>query len=181
MTYRCVYLLDSACKRIFIFITQLVRYNSSICCTFFTYNVFKIAFVLFCFVSESVHYKSCLRARPVNSDYVLNVLETVKFVFCFEIHALVECAMNSKFCILHSALAASCSIQNFSFIVHSARACICKQNTNLTVSNPYKYRIVWDHIVTPDHIVTVISPLLGLERIIFRSSKQTCPSTTQKN
>ena len=126
-TYRCVYLLDSACKRIFVFITQLVRYNFSNLLYFFTYNVFRIAFVLFCFVSESV--RLCLRARPVNSDYILNVLETVKFVFCLQIHALAECTMNSKFCILHSAPAASCSIQN-SFIVHSARACICKQNTH---------------------------------------------------
>ena len=66
----------------------------------------------------------------MNSDYILNVLETVKFVFCLQIHALAECTMNSKFCILHSASAASCSIQKFSFIVRSARACICKQNTH---------------------------------------------------
>ena len=136
-----VYLLDSACKRIFVFITQLVRYNFSNLLYFFTYNVFRIAFVLFCFVSVSV--RLCLRARPVNSDYILNVLETVKFVFCLQMHALAECIMNSKFCILHSAPAASCSIQNFSFIVpgryktqrvysalivHSAHACICIGN-----------------------------------------------------
>ena len=66
----------------------------------------------------------------MNSDYILNVLETVKFVFCLQIHALTEGTMNSKFCMLHSAPASSCSIQNFSFIVHSARACICKQNTH---------------------------------------------------
>ena len=53
--YRCVYLL----------FTQLVKefsylYNSTCslkffkCCTFLTYNVFKVAFILFCFVSESV-------------------------------------------------------------------------------------------------------------------------------
>ena len=30
---------------------------------------------------------------------------------------------------------AECSIENFEFIVHSESACICKQNTNLTVSN----------------------------------------------
>ena len=66
----------------------------------------------------------------MNSDYILNVLETVKFVFCLQIHALAECTMNSKFSILHSAPAASCRIQNFSFIVHSASACICKQNTH---------------------------------------------------
>ena len=34
-------------------------------------------------------------------------------------------------------LIAECSIQNFEFIVHSASACICKQNTNLTVSNTF--------------------------------------------
>ena len=39
----------------------------------------------------------------MNSDYILNVLETVKFVFCLQIHALAECTMNSKFCILHEA------------------------------------------------------------------------------
>ena len=39
----------------------------------------------------------------MNSDYILNVLETVKFVFCLQIHALAECTMNSKFCILHLA------------------------------------------------------------------------------
>ena len=128
-TYRCVYLLDSACKRIFVFITQVVRYNFSNLLHFFTYNVFRIAFVLFCFVSLSpvslslVSLSLCLRARPVNSDYILNVLETVKFVFCLQIHALAECTMNSKFCVLHLAPAASC-------IVHSARACICKQNTH---------------------------------------------------
>ena len=39
----------------------------------------------------------------MNSDHILNVLETVKFVFCVKIHALAECTMNSKFCILHEA------------------------------------------------------------------------------
>ena len=60
------------------------------------------------------------------SHFILNVLETVKFVFCLQIHALAKRTMNSKFCTLHSAPAASCNIQNFSFIVHLARACICK-------------------------------------------------------
>ena len=50
----------------------------------------------------------------MNSDYVSKVLETVKFVFCLQIHALAECTMNSTFSILHSAPAASCCIQNFS-------------------------------------------------------------------
>ena len=49
--YRCVYLLHSACKRIFAPITQLnFATILQICCTFFAYNVFKIAFDLFCFV-----------------------------------------------------------------------------------------------------------------------------------
>ena len=58
----------------------------------------------------------------MNSDYIVNMLETVKFVFCLQIHALAECTMNSQFCILHLTPAASCTIQNFPFIVHSARA-----------------------------------------------------------
>ena len=121
LTYRCVYLLDSACK----------------CCSlqFFKFVVLfsRIMFLksdLFYFVLVAKAYGFCLRARPVNSDHILNVLETVKFVFCLQIHALAECTMNSKFCILHSAPAASCCIQNFLFIVHLARACICKQNTH---------------------------------------------------
>ena len=28
----------------------------------------------------------------MNSDVILNVLETVKFVFCLQIHALAKCA-----------------------------------------------------------------------------------------
>ena len=119
--YRCVYLLDSACKGCslqffkFVVLFSLIMFLKS---------------DLFYFVLVAKAYGFCLRARPVNSDHILNVLETVKFVFCLQIHALAECTMNSKFCILHSAPAVSCSIQNFSFIVHSARACICKQNTH---------------------------------------------------
>ena len=121
LTYRCVYLLDSACK----------------CCSlqFFKFVVLfsRIMFLksdLFYFVLVAKAHGFYLRARPVNSNHILNVLETVKFVFCLQIHALAECTMNSKFCLLHSPPAASCSTQNFPFIVHSARACICKQNTH---------------------------------------------------
>ena len=39
-----------------------------------------------------------------------------------------ECIMNEKFSILHEAPQVECRIENFEFI-------ICKQNTNLTVSN----------------------------------------------
>ena len=125
VTYRCVYLHDSSCKRIFVFITQLVPNNSS---NFTSYNVFKIAFVLFCFVSESVR----LWLARMTSELRLSIkcVRLLSSFFCLQIHALAECTMNSKFCILHSAPAASCIIQNFSFIVHSARAVICKQDTH---------------------------------------------------
>ena len=66
-------------------------------------------------------------------------LETV-VIECFvymQIHARAECTMNERFCILHEAGGAEFSIENFEFIVHSASACICKQNTNLTVSNTF--------------------------------------------
>ena len=68
---------------------------------------------LFYLVLVAKAYGFCLRARPVNSDHILNVLETVKFGFFLQIHALAECTMSSKFCILHSALAASCSTLKF--------------------------------------------------------------------
>ena len=58
-------------------------------------------------------------------------------MFCLQIHARAECTMNEKFCMLHAAAEPECSIQNFEFIVDSASACICKQNTNLTVSNTF--------------------------------------------
>ena len=77
---------------------------------------FKSHFLYFVLFAKA--YVFCLRANAVNSDFILNVLETVKFVFCLQMHALAECTMNSKFCILHSAPAASCIIQNFLFIVH---------------------------------------------------------------
>ena len=50
--------------------------------------------------------------------------------------------MNEKFCILHDAAGAEYSIQNFEFIVHSASARICKQNTNLAVSNTFNISLV---------------------------------------
>ena len=45
---------------------------------------------LFYFVLVAKAYGFCLRARPVNSNHILNVLETVKFVFCLQIHALAR-------------------------------------------------------------------------------------------
>ena len=92
----------------FICLTQLVkvvRYNSSNLLYFSRIMFLKSD--LFYFVLVAKAYSFCLRARPVNSDHILNVLETAKFVFCLQIHALAECTMNSKFCILHSAPAAS--------------------------------------------------------------------------
>ena len=69
LTYRCVYLLDSACKG----------------CSqqFFKFVVLfsPIMFLksdLFYFVLVAKAYGFCLRARPVNSGHILNVLETVK-------------------------------------------------------------------------------------------------------
>ena len=47
---------------------------------------------------------------------------------------------DEKFCILHEAAGAEWSIQNFKFIVHLASAFICKQNTNLTVSNTFNIK-----------------------------------------
>ena len=35
----------------------------------------------------------CLRAQAVNSDFILNVLKTVKFVFCFQMRALAKCTI----------------------------------------------------------------------------------------
>ena len=42
----------------------------------------------------------------MNSDYILNVLETVKFVFCLQIHARAEYTMNEKFCLLQEVAGA---------------------------------------------------------------------------
>ena len=36
-------------------------------------------------------------------------------MFRLQIHARAECTMNEKFCILHEAAEAECSIQNFEF------------------------------------------------------------------
>ena len=36
-------------------------------------------------------------------------------MFCLQIHARAECTMNEKFCILHEAAEAECSIQNFEY------------------------------------------------------------------
>ena len=78
---------------------------------------------LFYFVLVAKAYGFCLRARPVNSDHILNVLETVKFVFCLQIHALAECTMNSKFCIIFRSL--------YIQLVH-----VFVNKTLTTVSNP---------------------------------------------
>ena len=50
-------------------------------------------------------------------------------------YALAGCKMNSKFSVPKSVPVASCSIENFSFIVHSARALFVNK-TLTTVSNP---------------------------------------------
>ena len=76
----------------FICLTQLVKVFATIlqiCCTFSRIMFLKSD--LFYFVLVAKAYGFCLRARAVNSDHILNVLETVKFVFCLQIHALAEC------------------------------------------------------------------------------------------
>ena len=93
-----VYLFDSAFNRI------LVNYNLICSLQFLIFFVLfsRILFfkLLFCFVAKA--YGFCLQAQAVNSDFILNVLETVKFVFFLQIHALAKCIMNSKFCILRA-------------------------------------------------------------------------------
>ena len=63
----------------------------------------------------------------MNSDYMLNVLETVKFVFCLQVHALAECTMNSKFSISVYKVFRSLYIQLVRVFVNK---------TLTTVSNP---------------------------------------------
>ena len=126
LTYRCVYVLDSVCKgcslQFFKFVVLFSR-------------IMFLKLDLFYFVLVAKAYGFCLRARPVDSDHILNVLETVKFVFCLQIHALAECTMNSKFCILHSAPAASCTIKIFhSLYIQLVRVFV--NETLTTVSNP---------------------------------------------
>ena len=70
-----------------------------------------------------------------NSDYILNGLETVKFVFCLQIYALADRTINSKFSILHSAsprAVFSCTIS----LVHDQRVRIFVNKTLTAVSNP---------------------------------------------
>ena len=57
------------------------------------------------------------------------LLESVK-IHSPAARAFLRLPKLSQHPVLNSAPAASCSIQNFSFIVQSARACICKQNTH---------------------------------------------------
>jgi hypothetical protein len=72
--------------------------------------------------------------QALNSDYILNVLETVKFMFCLQIYTLADSTMNSKFSILHT-VSPRAVLKIFSFIVRSARAYICKQNTHSSLYN----------------------------------------------
>ena len=81
LTYRCVYLLVSACKGCLLQFFKFV--------VLFSRTMF-LKSDLFYFVLVAKAYGFCLRARPVNSDHILNVLETIKFVFCLQIHALAD-------------------------------------------------------------------------------------------
>ena len=73
-TYGCVYLLDSACKGCLL---QFFKFVVLFSCMFLKSDLFYLVLV-------AKAYGFCLRARPVNSDHILNVLETVKFVFCLQ-------------------------------------------------------------------------------------------------
>ena len=103
LTYRCVYLLDSACKG---FSLQFFKFV-----VLFSPIMF-LKSDLFYFVLVAKAYGFCLRARPVNSDHILNVLETVKFVFCLQIHALAEYTINSKFCIQYTKFFVHCTFSS---------------------------------------------------------------------
>ena len=59
----------------------------------------------------------------MHSDYILNVLETVKFVFCLQTHARAECTMNKKFCILHEAARAESLTLKYLTLHHVRAAC----------------------------------------------------------
>ena len=61
------------------------------------------------------------------------------FVFCFQIHALAYCTMNSKFSILHSAsLSASLrAVLKISRSLCSKRVRVFENKTLTTVSNPF--------------------------------------------
>ena len=66
--------------------------------------------------------------RAVYSDCILKGLETVSSYFVYKYTHLLP---HNELEIFNTALGyASCSIENFSFIVRPARACICKQNTH---------------------------------------------------
>ena len=66
----------------------------------------------------------------VNSDHILNVLETVEFVFCLQITHL----MYNELRICFTALGPG-GKENFSFIVRSTRGSFVNK-TLTTVSNP---------------------------------------------
>ena len=75
----------------------------------------------------------------MNSDYILNVLETVKFVFCLQIHALAECTMNSKFCILHSTPAPRAVYKIFRSL-YIQLVTVVKSNWYYVKSNAYNIK-----------------------------------------
>jgi hypothetical protein len=76
-----------------------------------------------CFLLFCGQKACCICMQAVNSDYILNGLETVKFVFCLQIYALADLTMNSKFSILHSASPRAVGL--LKFIVHcTISACV---------------------------------------------------------
>ena len=85
----------------------------------------------------SWHWLLPVRHIPVNPRlaYVIYGLENVVSVLFSNTRT---CLLYKELEIFNTALSfASCSIENFLFIVRYARACILKQNTNIIVSNPF--------------------------------------------
>ena len=75
---------------------------------------------LFLFKVREIVY--CVQCTQI---VILKGREAVSSCFCLQIHALAGSTMNSKFSTLRLV-----HIENFSFIVRPAGACICKQNTH---------------------------------------------------
>ena len=69
---------------------------------------------LFYFVLQAKGYSFCLQAQPVLSDYILNVLETVKFVFCLHNTR----TMYNELKILYTAFGPGGLMQYTKFFVH---------------------------------------------------------------
>jgi hypothetical protein len=100
----------------------------------FSTEIALFCFILFYFVGKEPASSACICVQAVNSDYILNVLETAKFVFCLQIYALADRTMNSKFSILHSA--SPRAVLKISRSLYDQRVRIFVNKTLTAVSNP---------------------------------------------